>query len=415
MKLRYSFSLVLLSLAFASFSLRGAWATEIKSQSSDNVLLECEINPKSMDLRYKFNHAPTLQPDDLKALITKGQRKLADIFADNANADVHELEIFKDYNKHNKNYFKNGVTLTNFCDYIIGKNCESDASCIEIQARIETFISIIWGLVDLSWSRGDQFNRGAIIIQDEKGKLHDYLEKLVLFCAEVDRTQDLNDGIYTIWGSNIGYNRFGKSSHFVNRQITHYGFDARFEPKSFALPVLPFYMTHVLFGRVKNHAGIEVTFIKPEEAGIADLRSLVYHTYCLFAPIPRSNLLRREKDVPKKIARDIASLMHEIWENRESLEFLDGYKGILSIYEAIEADCLTNFWFESSKLYDISWIMELVFNLELVEGLPEKVKKRVELLGQSITDEFCPESLFLRSGSEVLFLDKELLSELKLD
>jgi hypothetical protein len=360
-------------------------------------------------VNYECGHANTLSPQDLEVLIKKGYEKLSDISLGNDRANSHDLTIFRDYNRHNSYYFKNGVTLTNFLEwaggYIYGSS--APAANEEIQARVETFVSIVWALVHRSWQRGDKFNRGAIIVQDKDKKIHDYLERLVLFCAQVEYPSDLNNGIYTIWGSNIGYNRLGQSSHFSNRQLTHYGFDARFENKSFALPVLPFGKEHVLFGRAITHRGEEVTFIKPEEAGIADFWSLWRHTYCFLAPIPRGTLLRREKDVPPKIAAEIYGLMKRMHAHQRIFPCFNHNEKIQHIYHKIDRGDLDGLYFESTKAYDISWLMMILSQIAQKEELPDDIQAQINIIRELLILEFDEKSLFLRSGNEVLFLDQE--------
>ena len=400
---------ILLSIFWISILIQPVLGSDILP-AKDLGLCDYVINETSETLSYKLEHTPTLKPKELEALIEKGNQKLSDIVWSSKHADSHELTIFKDYNRHNLYYFKNGMTPSNLleCVKIYLPGGPSVPGNEKIQACIETFVSIIWALVDLAWQRSDKFTRGAIIIEDKDKKIHDYLEKLILFCAGVNRRSDLNNGIYTIFGSNIGYTRLGQSSHFSNRQLTHYGFDARFESQSFALPVLPFGMTHVLFGRALTHTGEEVTFIKPEEAGIADIRSLFLHTYYYFAPIPAHKILRREKDIPPVIAQEIYGLMTKVYSYREIFDWLEQDGKIRRIYQKIEAGELNSLYFESTKSYDISWLMMILSQINLKCNLPDVLQEQIDKLKELLIEEFSEESLFLRSGNEVLFLDPHL-------
>ncbi|AIK96643.1 hypothetical protein [Candidatus Odyssella acanthamoebae] len=377
--------------------------------ASRGELCEYQINESTNTVSYELGHASTLYPQDVESLIKKGYEKLSDISLGNDRANSHDLTIFRNYNRHNPYYFKNGVTLTNFLEWMGGYIYLSSSAATDekIQARVETFVSIIWALVQLSWQRGDKFNRGAIIIQDKDKKIHDYLERLVLFCAHVEQPSDLNNGIYTIWGSNIGYNRLGQSSHFSGRQLTHYGFDARFESKSFALPVLPFGKEHVLFGRGITHRGEEVTFIKPEEAGVADFWSLWRHTYCFFAPIPPGTLLRREKDVPPKIATEIYVLMKRMHTHRRIFPCFNHNEKIQHIYQKIETGDLDGLYFETTKAYDISWFMMILSQIAHKGDVPDDIQTQINTIKELLISEFDEKSLFLRSGNEVLLLDRE--------
>ncbi|MBW8308572.1 MAG: hypothetical protein K0M45_02845 [Candidatus Paracaedibacteraceae bacterium] len=400
---------ILLSILWVNSLIQMVGGVDTQSMKREG-LCDYVFNNTSHTLSYKLGHASTLKPEELELLIKKGNQKLLDIVSNNNRPNSHDLTIFKDYNRHNSYYFKNGVTLSNLFDWVKSYIpwLPSAPPNEKIQACVETFVSIIWALVDLSWQRSDEFNRGAIIIEDKDKKIHNYLEQLILFCAGVTQPSELNNGIYTILGSNIGYNRLGQSSHFPGRQLTHYGFDARFEIQSFALPVLPFGMTHVLFGRGINHRGEEVTFIKPEEAGIADVRSLLLHTYCFFAPIPPGTILRREKDIPPPIAQEIYILMKRIYSHREMFASLQQDEKLRHLFKKIETSDLESLYFESTKEYDISWLMMILSQLKLKGDVPDDIQVQINKLKELLIAEFNEESLSLRSGNEVLFLDPEL-------
>ncbi|WP_010298597.1 hypothetical protein [Candidatus Odyssella thessalonicensis] len=406
---------MVITCGLLSFQIAEAMEPRFESQTGLAAgLYDLDASAPGCLSNYKFGHAYTLTPQDLQVLTAKGRQKLSEILAGRPEADQHELAVFKDYNKHNIYYFKNGLTLTNLCSWISGAftaNAE-DSLYLPLQARVETFVSIVWALVELSWQQGDKFNRGAIIIEDKDRRLHDYLENLTVYCAGVTKSEELSDGVYNLWGSNIGYSRMAKSSHFVGRQLTHYGFDARFEPESFALPVLPFGMTHVLFGRVLNHAGQEVTFLKPEEAGMADLRSLFYHTYCLFAPIPESKILRREKDVPRLLAREAMELIRLIEINRDNLDGLKNDESLWAAVDKMKSEQFNRLLLETTHHYDIAWIVALLARLDAVSNLSEELVGQSTYLKEKLCKWFQLDSLFLRSGCEVLFLDEELKTKL---
>lgn len=380
-------------------------------EKSDS-LFSYQINQDNQSIDYTYGHTMTMPPEILGAVVRKGYTKLHQILTKDGQADTHALDLFVDYNNHNPYYFKNGMTATNFyswlSSFVVSPSVSSD---LQVQARVETFVCLVWALVDLSWFQGDKFNRGAIIIQDKDGRLHDYLEQLTLYCAGVNDSANLNDGVYTLFGSNIGYNRYGKSSHFVGRQISHYGFDARFEPESFALPILPFFMTHILFGRCQTHTGERITFIKPEEAGLADIRSLVYHAYNLFAPISDAQILRRERDIPRPIAESFYSLIKGLQPNLVEFKDLEVNQKLQNLFDLDAAGQLSVSYFSSTKHCDIAWMIQISEELLKNSTLPTAVHVQIGSLLSDIEKQFCLDSVPLRSGCEVLFSDEDLVSK----
>lgn len=307
---------------------------------------------------------------------------------------------------------------TSGSDDSISNPCFEDISVeYKRQSHLESVVALIWALYDMSYTSGNAFVRGAIILDDSDQKIHDYLEKYCCLAGNVSFPEQLSSAVCNPWGSNLAYNRQGRSSHFVRKSITHYGLDTRFQHRNFALGVLPYAMTHLLFGRVMTTTGQEVTFIKGEEEGLGDFRAAAKHLINFALPAQNDHM-RREKDIPTEIAEEFLTLLKNLQEDVKILNILKnsdaaGDRPWLLLNRLYQNNLVLSD-LEKSENIDISAMYELILDIIETETKdPElSISKDVLLSAKSLLallkQLYNPETLFMRTGNEVLFSDKEL-------
>lgn len=437
------------------------------SNSSDSLQDFVEI-PAALpiDLIDHEKHHPKLTRDQRLGLVLKGYSLMASIINGDVDTFPHKLEFlshYKDLDNHWKlpgvaygdksrreivlevatyvasapvSFLYNKASLYSwlFCnnyeevspeentsDYIdISPNVFFEDTSMEYKhkAQLESVVALIWALYDISYKTGNAFVRGSIILDDSEQKIHDYLEKYCCLAGNVEFPKQLSSALYNPWGSNLAYNRQGRSSHFVGRAITHYGIDARFQPRNFAQGVFPYSMTHLLFGRVMTSTGEGLTFIKAEDEGLGDLRAAAKHALSYALPV-QSTRMRREKDVPKEIAEYFFNFFETLKGDPDFFNavLVDNSMGEPSkvLLNKLCQKSLNSWAFEKSETVDIAWMYEFLWDIKdnyqkyspeaagsgeiliQVNGLLDILKKR-----------YPEETLFMRTGNEVLFSDKQI-------
>lgn len=289
------------------------------------------------------------------------------------------------------------------------------------RAYLESIVSIVWRLYDIAYEGGQNFVRGAFILEDKDHKIHDLFEN---YCYEASQTSKeqklLTPGSYG--SSNFAYNRDGKfnswfrvmvSSHFTRpgARLTHYGLDMRFEKNAFCKPVLPHQKEHLLWGASITQTGQRVTFIKPEEYGLGGVREQKDHLFVYGGGKPDTNNCRREKDIPEDIAKIAYALIKELAQSKmvtnvifvpENL-FLT-LKGIVDKVGSYQA-----YHFKNSTLMDISFMTYLINTLKEHPHTSLLLKERADELWKALTSHYDEKSLHLRTGNEVILMDSDLL------
>lgn len=400
-------------------------------------------------------HHPKLTVDQRTGLINKGYTLLTSILTDKVKTFPHKLEYLAHHSEFRDHWTipfmpygdKSAVKIvsdlvTSPLKYAAdtftsclwsSSNSEEinpDSEGIETipeyyhRAELESVISLIWALYDISYKTGNPFIRGSILLEDSGKKIHNYLEQYCCFSADVESPNQLMVP-FNPQSSNLAYNRnyAGGSSHFVERAISLYGIDSRFRIRNFAIGVFPFKFTHLHTGRVRTHTGEELTFIKAEEEGLGDNRAIARHAINYGLAVPKTHM-RREKDIPETIAIDFFSLLellynHDVFLNKFiELSFRDSPQNkrkFLLFLTMLSNKTLPPGYFKESQHIDISWIYNFLWDLKETPDLPLEIADHTnELLGV-LAKLYSEKTLFMRTGNEILFSDEELHTFLKIN
>lgn len=172
------------------------------------------------------------------------------------------------------------------------------------QQLLEDVIAVSWAIAYASCVKKEGFIRGSFSIKDDDQLLSNFFKSYAMEASEVNsgKLEHLNYPT-NFNGSYFAYNRTGDyySSHYRGQSIYQIGIDARFESTGYALKVLPFNYTHILFGRVRTTKGKEKTFFKLEEDGLGDVYSTFKHwenyLKSIGQPVENPHSMRREKDI----------------------------------------------------------------------------------------------------------------------
>ncbi|HXF90308.1 MAG TPA: hypothetical protein VNJ29_00095 [Candidatus Nitrosotenuis sp.] len=224
----------------------------------------------------------------------------------------------------------------------------------------------------------------------------DSSSKLKLISPDVEK---LPYAVFNIWGSNFAYQR--SSSHYVQLSNTQIGIDIRFESSSFALALLPFRMTHILFASVKTQGKKQKTFVKFEEAGLGDVRSIASHLSYYSAPTTGLNTqvsVRREKDIIPIIANGAESLIVKLHEINADLE---SQSWIYDIVKDYLYRSKPKTYFEDSAKVDIFQLYKLSKKFSNYTQNQE-ISELAKALKKSILDHYNKKTLKYRTGNEVV-------------
>lgn len=300
------------------------------------------------------------------------------------------------------------------------------------RAYLESVVSVVWALYSYCYQEGQGFVRGALVLEDQESRIHDFLEKYACFAVGVQRPDQISYAISPKC-SNFAYRRdyTGGSSHFVGRTKTLYGIDARFSMGSFALGVFPFQMSHLHFGRVRNHVGEEVTFIKLEEYGLGDNRSFARHAMN-FAASGLSDGCRREKDLLPEIAESASALLALLIEDSKNSHYQDRVYALFNKLEQDKYDRLMGIEVKpfnecvvwnivkpdifkrlslretSTSALDIGWLYQLIHGIFEMDDRLDSWEVQANSLLETFKLYYNEETLYLRTGNEVLFCDDQL-------
>jgi hypothetical protein len=214
---------------------------------------------------------------------------------------------------------------------------------------------------------------------------------------------NLSPAILNIWGSTFAYLRNGTSSHYVGLSTIQIGIDARFTSEGFTLPILPFNMTHVLWGAVRTQLGNNKIFVKFEEYGLGDTRSTICHSLNFSAStkgIDEHSDVRREKAILPPIALAAQNLLVRLFEEQIDL---GKHQWILDVTKTYMLKKKEGFFQDSSKI-DIACLYKLsekILNSQLkiasdIIGLAQELQTQILKFYDKKTIKF-------RTGNEVVY------------
>lgn len=310
---------------------------------------------------------------------------------------------------------------------------------------LESVVSLLWALYSLAEETGHSFEQGAFLLEDINRNVYSYLAR---YAHEASKTPP-NCPLPSVLWCNFAYDRMNLSTHFIGRRLTHFGIDIRAEGKGLTLGILPYGMRHILVGTVQTFTGKILTFIKAETYGLGDNRELIGHTLHLvkgqmesvwpkFKILKRENtgesiknaednvrFKRREKDIPFLISKEFVHLLMILEESTLSLHQLlreESQKDLkqrllglikqttdlhLDINPAQKESFINQF--QKTNAIDISFMNDLVASIQELESASPLLKTQTDTLWKALTSFYEEESLFLRTGNEVLFLDDDLV------
>jgi hypothetical protein len=400
--------------------------TQLKSREENDKNLEStillenqgskvlpEANNNNFD--YLLGHHSKFTPTFIENLVKKGKKALTAIDKDQIDDFPHKLEYFAgDLSDYGKHWFHNGLHggygLEELSKYISSEkyNKERELFILNRNAQMETFICVIWALTDSAFRKKQGFIRGAFSILDPDKKVSKYLEKFACFVAEVKSMEYHSEAIFNLFGSNIAYTRNKTSSHYVGLSKYQIGIDARFNTAQLSYGFFPFQMKHVLCGSVTNQSGKEKTFVKFEEEGLGDVRSIVSHFFYYSAStvnIDKRPDVRREKAILSPIAEVGKDLLLKLIEVHEK-QFNEGSvtqpapEWVFKIVKKYKKRGEKSTFFEESSHVDISRFYGL--SKIYKSSKDEETKKLAEQLFSTILKYYDEETIEFRTGNEVM-------------
>lgn len=448
--LNYPFSILsTIILTYSTLYCSSCSSTEIQTEKNEI----CISIPENFIEHEK--HHPKLSLDQRTQLVNKGYKLLYAIIEDQESYFPHNFENLSHHKEFNDHWKIPGIPYGNRSPLQIATDLvkspfnfvvDTAAYCLWIQedtgestpepqeecqhvAQLESITALLWALYDAAYNTGNPFLRGSILLEDSDKKIHNYLENYCCFAANVPSPDQLMIPL-NLQASNLAYNRnyTSGSSHFVGRTLTQYGIDSRFRVRYFAIGVFPFKMSHLLFGRVLTHTGEELTFIKVEDEGLGDNRAMVRHTINYGLPVPKTNV-RREKDIPESISEAFRCLIDSIYcDDIFTYNLLpDIFKNSpndKNILEELlirrENNLFSISEFQNSHKIDIAWMYKLLWDIkdyyapnEKVHQRPVEILKNCDTLLEKMKELFVEQTLYLRTGNEVIFTDEDLKQMLK--
>ncbi len=217
--------------------------------------------------------------------------------------------------------------------------------------------------------------------------------------ADVD---NLSPALFNILGSNFVYRRDSKTSHYVGLSEFQIGIDIRFDSASFPLQLLPFKMTHILWGAVRTQLGKKKTFVKFEEYGLGDNRSAFLHSLNFSANtkgIDEQPDVRREKAIREPIADAAGKFFEQLHQEQTNW---DRHKWILDhINQYLYKGKPKGFFQDSSKI-DLACLYKLCQSTLKSSSASDELKPLAQELSNKILEFYDKETIKFRTGNEVV-------------
>jgi hypothetical protein len=381
---------------------------DLISLSYDPNLVESAPTPK-----FKYGHSDKFSREDIKNLIDKGTDILKKIQAGKTFWEIPaKLEIFQDYSQ-----FNNKINIIpKFMSYTVLKEVGvgaykyalsiffDDIKSEELRyfwhASLENVVALMWAITHEAFKGQEPFTRGAFSIIDPNDYLYNFLCDYSTFVSEATCLKDLTPAIWNLLGSNLVYDRTTKTSHYEKTTINQVGIDCRFELNGYPLPILPFGMSHIMFGKVFTNMGETKTFLKLEPAGLGDFRSLLEHGMNYFGSISTLDILRREKDIPLDIVAAFSKYLLSL-----DMDYLDS---LLKNLKSVSRYDIVEFFqkYKEGKKYD-SNLLDLSAIWYLAEQgtkLEEDSKKAdlAKIVVSLVEKKYDLKTISYRTGNEVL-------------
>lgn len=240
------------------------------------------------------------------------------------------------------------------CD-IITHNMQSMADANEY---LDAIVDLMWYLYSIALEKGQAFEEGTLVIQDNDHKIYTFLLNYAKFVNPEEVAGTERDAELMLSYKNVyAYPR--TSTHFkdvkAQHNARHYGIDIRHRGYSIAEALLPAQKSHVLFGDLYNG----YIFIKLENVGIA-APSIAQHTLELITaqlrkflpgitPAQYNELMLyyigtdddsnyRKERVPHKVLEDCSAIVDKeniSPEQKQRIKLQFGHQGIHGIFNEI--------------------------------------------------------------------------------
>ena len=180
-------------------------------------------------------------------------------------------------------------------------------------AHLLSILVICWALVDLAHKQDDHFERGSFLIIDYHCRLYHHLLNYVKLVTAHENPKLLR---YRDTLTNFAYRRdpaSKASTHHKGRtRDSQFGIDIRLVAQESSRAILPFDLSHVLFGRIvhDDKQPENMLFMKMEKCGMGTKYEYLMHSTLLF----KSKTLKSEEVVrAKRREKDILPVLKSLF------------------------------------------------------------------------------------------------------